>query len=184
MMGESALDALLKKEFKPKTSGAQEAIERAVKTLAEQALAGVATVSDDSIKSIEAIIAALDRKLSEQCNAILHHADFQAHESSWRGIAHLVNNTETDETLKIRVLNISKKDLGKTIAKFKEKDANGNGKADMREGKDVAHMKALSKGGSNKNGVRVESASANRSFKRGSNHKVVSEISARERKKK
>ena len=64
------------------------------------------------------------------------------------------------------------------------KDANGNGKADKREGKDVAHMKALSKGGSNKNGVRIESASANRSFKRGSNHKVVSEVSARERKKK
>jgi hypothetical protein len=64
------------------------------------------------------------------------------------------------------------------------KDANGNGKADVREGKDVAHVKALSKGGSNKNGVRVESASANRSFKRGSNHKVVSETSARERKKK
>jgi hypothetical protein len=53
----------------------------------------------------------------------------------------------------------------------------------MREGKDVAHVKALSKGGTNKNGVRVESASANRSFKRGSNHKVVSETSARERKK-
>jgi len=66
----------------------------------------------------------------------------------------------------------------------KGKDLNGNGKADVREGKDVAHVKALSKGGSNKNGVRVESASANRSFKRGSNHKVVSEISARERKKK
>jgi hypothetical protein len=64
------------------------------------------------------------------------------------------------------------------------KDANGNGKADMREGKDVAHVKALSKGGANKNGVRVESASANRSFKRGSNHKVVSETSTRERKKK
>jgi len=63
-------------------------------------------------------------------------------------------------------------------------DANGNGKADMREGKDVAHKKALSKGGSNKNGVRIESASANRSFKRGSNHKVVSETSTRERKKK
>ena len=65
-----------------------------------------------------------------------------------------------------------------------DKDANGNGKADMREGKDVAHTKALSKGGSNKNGVRIESASANRSFKRGSNHKVVSEVSTRERKKK
>ena len=62
-------------------------------------------------------------------------------------------------------------------------DRNGNGKADAREGKDVAHRVALSKGGSNKNGVRVESASANRSFKRGSNHKVVPETSARERKR-
>lgn len=63
-------------------------------------------------------------------------------------------------------------------------DKNGNGKADAREGKDVAHVKALSKGGTNKNGLRVESASANRSFKRGSNHKVVSETSTKERKKK
>ena len=62
-------------------------------------------------------------------------------------------------------------------------DKNGNGKADIREGKDVHHLKALSKGGSNKNGVKVVSPSANRSFKRGSNHKVVSETSARERKK-
>jgi hypothetical protein len=66
----------------------------------------------------------------------------------------------------------------------KGKDANGNGKADMREGKDVAHVKALSKGGSNKDGLRVESASANRSYRRGSNHKVVSETSTKERKKK
>jgi type VI secretion system protein ImpC len=113
------LESLLKKEFKPKTSNAKEAIERAVKTLASQALEGVSLISDDSVKSIEAIIAAIDKKLTEQINQILHHADFQALEGSWRGLAHLVNNTETDETLKIRVLNISKKDLGKTIAKYK-----------------------------------------------------------------
>src|ERR1051325_1202619 len=113
------LESLLKKEFKPKTSNAKEAIEKAVKTLASQALEGVNLISDDAVKSIEAIIAAIDKKLTEQVNAILHHADFQALEGSWRGLAHLVNNTETDETLKIRVLNISKKDLGKTIAKYK-----------------------------------------------------------------
>lgn len=66
----------------------------------------------------------------------------------------------------------------------KGRDANGNGKADAREGKDVSHVKALSKGGSNKDGLRVESASANRSYRRGSNHKVVSETSTKERKKK
>lgn len=53
-----------------------------------------------------------------------------------------------------------------------------------RKGKDVAHIKALSKGGSNKDGLRVESVSANRSFKRNSQHKLISEISTKERKKK
>jgi|TARA_R110000764_G_scaffold174374_2_gene260895 hypothetical protein len=42
-------------------------------------------------------------------------------------------------------------------------DKNKNGKADKREGKDVSHKKALSKGGSNKDGVRIESKSKNRS---------------------
>jgi hypothetical protein len=46
------------------------------------------------------------------------------------------------------------------------KDANGNGKADKREGKDVSHVKPLSKGGSNKDGYRIQSPSKNRSFKR------------------
>lgn len=62
-------------------------------------------------------------------------------------------------------------------------DANGNGKADKREGKDVAHVKALDKGGLNKNGLRIESASKNRSFKRDSKGNLVSETSKRERKK-
>lgn len=42
------------------------------------------------------------------------------------------------------------------------KDANNNGKADKREGRDVSHKKALSKGGTNKDGVTVESRSKNR----------------------
>lgn len=66
----------------------------------------------------------------------------------------------------------------------KSPDKNGNNIADKREGKDVAHVKAMSKGGTNKDGVRIEAPSKNRSFKRGSDHKVVSETSARERKKK
>jgi hypothetical protein len=53
-----------------------------------------------------------------------------------------------------------------------------------RKGKDVAHVKALSKGGSNKDGLRLEPSSTNRSFKRNSQHKLVSEVSTRERKKK
>ena len=115
----SEFEALLKKEFKPKTDERREKIESAVRTLAAQALSATQLVSDDAVRSIEAIIAELDRKLSEQINVIMHNEDFKALEGTWRGLAHLVNNTETDETLKIRVLNISKKDVGKTLKKFK-----------------------------------------------------------------
>jgi hypothetical protein len=66
----------------------------------------------------------------------------------------------------------------------KGKDANGNGKADAREGKDVAHKRALSNGGSNKDGYTLTSAAKNRSFKRNSSGKLVSETSKRERSKK
>ena len=66
----------------------------------------------------------------------------------------------------------------------KHKDGNGNGTADSREGKDLAHRKAMDKGGLNKHGVFVQSVSKNRSFKRDSNGNLVSEISKRERKKK
>ena len=111
--------SLLKKEFKPKTDKAKEAVESAVQTLAEQALKSSTVVSDDVISTIQSMIAELDKKLSEQVNKILHHESFQKLEGSWRGLHHLVNNTETDETLKIRVMNISKKDLGKTLKKFK-----------------------------------------------------------------
>ena len=63
------------------------------------------------------------------------------------------------------------------------KDANGNGKADAREGKDIAHKRALSKGGSNKDGYSVQTPAKNRSFKRNSSGKLVSEVSKREKKK-
>ncbi len=111
--------ALLLQEFKPKTERAREAVESAVRTLAEQALAKTELISNDAIKSIESIIAAIDAKLTAQINLIMHHEDFQQLESAWRGLSYLVNNTETDEQLKIRVLNISKGDLHKTLKKFK-----------------------------------------------------------------
>ena len=113
------LSSLLKKEFKPKGDRAQEAIESAVQTLAAQALSASSIISDDALNSIEAMIAAIDKKLTEQINAIMHNAEFQQLEGAWRGLHHLVNNTETDEQLKIRVLNVSKKELGKTLKKFK-----------------------------------------------------------------
>jgi len=82
-------------------------------------LASTSLISDNAIRTIEAIIAEIDRKLSEQINLILHHEDFKALEGSWRGLHYLVNNTETGENLKIRIMNISKKDVSKTLRKYK-----------------------------------------------------------------
>jgi type VI secretion system protein ImpC len=111
--------SLLTKEFKPRSDRAREAVEQAVKTLAEQALQYTTLISPDVLASIESIIAEIDRKLSEQINLIMHHEAFQKLESAWRGLHYLINNTETDEMLKIRVMDISKKDLHKTLKKFK-----------------------------------------------------------------
>ena len=110
---------LMKKEFKPKSDKAKEAVESAVRTLAAEALSQTTLISDDAIKTIEAIIAQIDKKLSEQINQIIHQEDFKTLEGTWRGMSYLVNHTETDETLKLRILNISKKEAAKVLKKFK-----------------------------------------------------------------
>lgn len=110
---------LLQKEFKPQSETAKSAVENAVNTLASHALDNVSLIGDDVVESIKGIIAEIDKKLSAQINAIMHHEEFQQLESAWRGLHYMVNNTETDEMLKIRVFNASKKDLGKTLKKFK-----------------------------------------------------------------
>ncbi|HGE2764305.1 TPA: type VI secretion system contractile sheath large subunit [Salmonella enterica subsp. enterica serovar Dublin] len=70
-------DALLNQAFRPKTTQAAKAVEAAVQTLAQQALANTITVSDDAYKSISAIIAQIDFKLTEQIKLILQHPDWQ-----------------------------------------------------------------------------------------------------------
>ncbi len=111
--------SLLQKQFKPQSERAKDEVEAAVRTLAQQALDKTTLIGSDVVESINAMIAAIDKKLTDQVNAIMHHANFQQLESAWRGLHYLVNNTETDEMLKIRVLNISKKDLHKTLKKYK-----------------------------------------------------------------
>ncbi|MEE4217167.1 MAG: type VI secretion system contractile sheath large subunit [Xanthomonadales bacterium] len=115
----SEFAALLNKEFRPKTDRAAEEIESAVGTLAEYVLKDTSLVSGDAVASIEALIGQIDKKLTEQINLIMHHPDFQALESAWRGLSYMVNNTETDESLKIKVMSISKNELHKSLRKFK-----------------------------------------------------------------
>jgi type VI secretion system protein ImpC len=111
-------ESLLNESVKARDVEKQTAVQSAVRTLAQQALASANLISSDALKTISGIIAEIDRKLSEQINLIIHHDDYKTLEGAWRGLHHLVNNTETDETLKIRVMNISKNDLKKTLKKF------------------------------------------------------------------
>jgi type VI secretion system protein ImpC len=111
--------ALLEKEFKPRTDRAREEVANAVRTLAAQVLENERIVSADVVKTIEAVIAEIDVKLTEQINLIIHHEDYQKLESAWRGLRYLATHTETDEMLKIKVLNVSKSDLGKMLKRYK-----------------------------------------------------------------
>ena len=93
-------EALLDREFRPKSEKAKSAVQEAVGTLATQALGKANIISDDVISTVEGMIAELDKKLSAQINAVIHHPDFQKLESAWRGLHYLVSNTETDSHLK------------------------------------------------------------------------------------
>jgi len=93
-----------------------------VKNLVEQALAGTITFDKNLTRTIDRAIAAIDRKLSAQLNAIMHHEKFTKLEGSWRGLHHLVMNSETSTSLKIRVLNITKRALNRDLTKAVEFD--------------------------------------------------------------
>lgn len=93
-----------------------------LKVLTEEALSGTVSFSKNLTQTFNKAIAAIDQKLSEQLTAIMHHDDFQKIEGSWRGLHYLVKNTETSATLKIRMLNQTKKELHKDLTKAVEFD--------------------------------------------------------------
>jgi type VI secretion system protein ImpC len=88
----------------------------------QQVMSGQMVVSRDVEASINARVAAIDQLLSAQLNAIMHDPAFQKLEGSWRGLHHLVFESETGPMLKIRVMNVSKKDLLKDLERAAEFD--------------------------------------------------------------
>jgi len=98
---------------------------RAKDLLAEfvsQITEGSMAVSKDTEAMINARIGQIDRLISSQLNEVLHNPELQKLEASWRGLFYLVNQSETGESLKIRVMNASKKDLLKDMEKASEFD--------------------------------------------------------------
>lgn len=118
-LDESTFKQLLKEDFRPVTTDREQAIEKSVRVLAQQALEHVSVISDDALRTINELIGKLDEALTQQVNLIIHHPDFQKLEGTWRGIHYLVNNTETDEMLKIKVFDIPKGELAKTLKNYR-----------------------------------------------------------------
>jgi len=79
-------------------------------------------VSKDVETNIKYWIAEIDKKLSSQLNEVMHAPEFQQLESTWRGLHYLVHQSETGESMKIRVMNVKKRELFKDLEKAVEFD--------------------------------------------------------------
>lgn len=88
----------------------------------KEVLEGSITINRDTETMVNARIAQIDHLLSLQLNEILHHPDFQRLEASWRGLQYLMKNSETGVMLKVKVLNVSKKDLLRDLQRAPEFD--------------------------------------------------------------
>ncbi len=107
---------------KPQSSQEADRAKNYFKQFLEQVVTPGHVVSADVEANIKKWIGEIDKKLTVQLNEVIHHSEFQALESSWRGLHYLVHQSETGENLKIRVLNVSKRDLFKDLEKAAEFD--------------------------------------------------------------
>ncbi|MGH7122270.1 MAG: type VI secretion system contractile sheath large subunit [Acetobacteraceae bacterium] len=93
-----------------------------VKTLVEQALTGTVIFDRNLTRTFDRAIAAIDSKLSAQLNEVMHHPKFLQLEGTWRGLHHLVMNSETGTSLKIKVMNLPKRELTRDLTRAVEFD--------------------------------------------------------------
>jgi type VI secretion system protein ImpC len=116
--GASLLDAVIGATKQTERDRAQDLI----KALTEEALKGTVTFDRNLSKTFDRAIAEIDRKVSEQLNAVMHNEKFLKLEGSWRGLHHLVMSSETSTSLKLRLLQASKKELGRDLQRAVEFD--------------------------------------------------------------
>lgn len=116
--GGGLLDQVLAATKQTERSRAEELI----RTLTDEAMKGTVTYSKNVGQTINAAIAAIDAAISKQLAAVMHHESYLALEGTYRGLHHLVMNSETSTKLKIRVLNVTKRELFKDVDKAVEFD--------------------------------------------------------------
>jgi type VI secretion system protein ImpC len=103
-------------------AGARERGKDLVKEFVAQVLEGSMTLGRDADQMISARVAQIDHLVSIQLNEVMHNAQFQKLESTWRGLKYLMDQSETGTQLKIRILNASKKDLLRDLQRAPEFD--------------------------------------------------------------
>lgn len=116
------LDRIVEQGRLGREPAARERGKELVRNFVNEVLQGTVTIAPDTEAMINARIAQIDELLSAQLNEIMHHPDFQRLEGTWRGLFYLLSNTETSTSLKIKVFNVSKKDLLKDLQKASEFD--------------------------------------------------------------
>ncbi|WP_330647228.1 type VI secretion system contractile sheath large subunit [Thioclava sp. FTW29] len=114
----SEFSDILKQTIKPRSEVAAREVDNAVGALAREALLSQDLISEDVVDTLDAMIAKLDEQLSNQVNEIMHAEEFQKIESAWRGLAYTVNNSETDASLRVKVLNMSKPELQAMMRRY------------------------------------------------------------------
>jgi type VI secretion system protein ImpC len=116
------LDTIVEEGRLAPDPSARERGKNLVKEFVAQVVEGSMTVSKDAEMMINARIAQIDHLISIQLNEVLHHPAFQKLEGSWRGLRHMVFNSNTSTMMKIRVMNVTKKELLRDLQRAPEFD--------------------------------------------------------------
>ncbi len=107
------LDQIIEQSRVAKSEDEHQRARDIISQLAREVMSGTVVVSDDLNRTLDARVAELDRMISEQLSAVMHAPEFQALESSWRGLHYLCEQTSTGAMMKIKVLNAAKKELNR-----------------------------------------------------------------------
>ncbi|HEY3738577.1 MAG TPA: type VI secretion system contractile sheath large subunit [Bryobacteraceae bacterium] len=118
----SLLDQIVDEGRIAKEPAAKERGKELIKEFVNQVLDGSMTVSRDVESMINARLAQIDHLLSIQLNEILHNAQFQKLEATWRGLKYLMDQSETSVQLKIKIFNCNKRELLKDLQRAPEFD--------------------------------------------------------------
>ncbi|HWA16165.1 MAG TPA: type VI secretion system contractile sheath large subunit [Gemmatimonadales bacterium] len=116
------LDQIVSEGKVGKDAAAKERGKDMIKQFVSEVLAGSITMSRDTETMINSRIAQIDHLLSLQLNEIMHAPEFQKLEATWRGLRYVLSNSETSDQLKVKILNVSKKDLLRDLQRAPEFD--------------------------------------------------------------